>query len=128
VNEEADVAPGEPIFTVTDRWGDEIVLTQEDWDRIVAKRPGVEDYLGEVRETLESPTRGDPGIVYEGRYMDTKVFYKKGLLEEDPHYKACYVCVVVRYDPGKPGSLRTVYFPYNMQAKLGNLLYCVERG
>jgi hypothetical protein len=117
------VAGQEPIFTVTDRWGDEIVLTQEDWDRIVAKRPGVEDYVEEVRETLESPTRGDSGIVYEGGYIDTKVFYKKGLLDDDPLYKACYVCVVVRYTPGKPASLRTVYFPYNMQGKLGNVVY-----
>lgn len=74
----------EPIFSVKDKWGDEIALRQEDWDRITSKRPGVEDYLEEVRKTLEGPTRGEPGIVYEGRYVDTKVFYKMGLLDEDP--------------------------------------------
>lgn len=115
----------EPIFSVKDKWGDEIALRQEDWDRITSKRPGVEDYLDEVRKTLEGPTRGEPGIVYEGRYVDTKVFYKKGLLDEDPLYTACYVCVVVRYTPGKPATLRTVYFPYNMQGALGNVLYWV---
>jgi hypothetical protein len=117
------VAGQEPIFTVTDKWGDEIVLTQEDWDRIVAKRPGVEDYLEEVRATLEGPNHDEPGAVYEGRYVDTKVFYKSGLLDEDPLYKACFVCVVVRYTPGMAASLRTVYFPYNMQGKLGNVVY-----
>ena len=120
------MAEPEPIFRVTDRWGEEIVLTQEDWDRIVAKRPGVEGYIDQVRATLESPTLDEPGIVYEGRYEDTKVFYKKGLLDEDPLYTACYVCVVVRYMPGRPASIRTVYFPFNMQAKLGNVLYCVN--
>jgi hypothetical protein len=108
----------EPIFTVTDRWGDEIALWQEDWDRIVRKRPGVENYQEHVRATLEAPN-----VVYEGRYVDTKVFYKKGLLDEDPLYKACYVAAAIRYLSGKPGSLRTVYFPYNIQGKLGKLLY-----
>jgi hypothetical protein len=112
------------IFSITDKWGDEIVLTQEDWDRIVAKRPGVENYVDEVRQALEAPTRGDPGIVFGGRYPDTKVFYKPGLLDEDPLYKACYVCVVVRYTAGTHATLRTVYFPYNLQASLGKLLYC----
>jgi hypothetical protein len=119
------VEPLDPIFVVTDKWGDEIVLTQEDWDRIVSKRPGVEHYLTEVRETLESPTRGDPGIVYEGRYIDTKVFYKAGLLDEDPLYTSCYVCVAVRYTPGTPATLRTVYFPYNIQGALGKVLYFI---
>lgn len=112
------MAGPEPIFTVTNRWGGEIVLTQEDWDRIVAKRPGVDDYLDEIRETLESPN-----MVFEGRYINTKVYFKKGLMDEDPLYKACYVAVVVRYFSNKPGSLRTVYFPYNVQAKLGNVIH-----
>jgi hypothetical protein len=36
------------IFTVEDWQGDEICLTQEDWNRIVSKRPGVEDYVEHV--------------------------------------------------------------------------------
>jgi hypothetical protein len=110
-----------PIFTVTDRWGDEICLTQEDWDRIVSKRPGVEHYVDQVRLTLQSPN-----MVYEGRYADSKVFYKRALLDDDPLYKGCYVAVVVRYTEHGPASLRTVYFPYNIQAALGNLLH-IER-
>ena len=120
------MAGPEPIFTVTDRWGEQIILTQEDWDRIVAKRPGVENYVDQIRQTLESPTLDEPGIVYEGGYIDTKVFYKEGLLDEDPLYKACYVSVVVQYRTGKPASLRTVYFPYNLQGRVGKLLYCVR--
>jgi hypothetical protein len=74
-----------------------------------------------LRETLESPN-----LVYEGGWIDTKVYYRKGLLDEDPLYKACYVAVAVRYTSDKPGSIRTVYFPYNVQAKLGKLLH-IER-
>ncbi len=36
------MAGQDTIFEVTDRWGDKIVLTKQDWDRIVAKRTGVE--------------------------------------------------------------------------------------
>jgi hypothetical protein len=116
------VSAGEPIFTVTDKWGDVIALTQEDWDRIVTKRPGVAGYEEHVRLTLESPT-----MVWEGGYEDSKVFYKKGLLDEDPLYKACYVATIVRY-PAQDGhaTIRTVYFPFHVQAKLGKLLH-VER-
>jgi hypothetical protein len=62
-------------------------------------------------------------MVFEGRYPDTKVFFKRRLLDEDPLYKGCYVAVAVRYFNGRPGSLRTVYFPYNVQAALGNVLW-----
>jgi hypothetical protein len=106
------------IFTVKDWQGNEICLKQEDWDRIVSKRPGVEDYLEQVRATLEDPT-----FVYEGRYPDSKVFFKRRMLDADPLFKGCYVAVVVRYFSDKPGSLRTVYFPYNVQAALGNVLH-----
>jgi len=70
------MAAHDEIFKVTDRWGDEIVLTRKDWSRITAKRPGVEGYLAHVRQTLERPN-----MVYEGRYEDSKVFYGKGLLD-----------------------------------------------
>lgn len=108
----------EQIFELDDLWGSRVVLTQEDWNRIVAKRPGVEAYVGHVERTLRAPS-----IVFEGRYRDTKVFYGKGLLDEDPLYRGCYVAVVVRYAEREAGSLRTVYFPYNVQAKLGTLLH-----
>ena len=106
------------IFRVTDKWGDEIVLTEEDWHRITTKRPGVDGYVEHVRQTLEAPT-----MVFEGRYEDSKVFYKKGLLDEDPLYRSCYVAVVVRY-PGddQSATIRTVYFPFYVQAALGSLL------
>ncbi len=116
------MAAQEPIFKVTDRWGREIVLTQQDWDRIVSKRPGVEGYEEHVRRTLE-----EPNMVYEGRYPDSKVFYKKGLLDDDPLYKACYVAAIVRYpQQSGPATIRTVYFPFYVQGKLGTLLH-VER-
>lgn len=107
------------IFRVTDRWGDLIVLTRKDWDRITAKRPGVEGYVDHVRETLEQPS-----IVFEGRYGDSKVFYRKGLLEDDPDYKGCYVATIVRYPGGgTAATIRTVYFPFHVQAALGKLLH-----
>lgn len=107
------------IFRIRDRWGDEIVLTQQDWDRVTTKRPGVEGYVGHVRETLERPS-----MVYEGRYEDSKIFYRKGLLDDDPLYKACYVAVIVRYPSGHdPATIRTVYFPFHVQGKLGRLLH-----
>jgi hypothetical protein len=123
IAQEDGVTTQEPIFSVVDRWGDEIVLTHEDWERIVSKRPDVAPYVEEVRETLEGPTRGDPGIVFEGRYPDTKAFFRRGLFDENHLFKACYVCVLVRYLPGAPASLRTVYFPINVQGAFGNVLY-----
>lgn len=106
------------IFRVTDKWGDEIVLMQEDWDRITTKRPGVEGYVEHVRQTLEHPS-----MVLEGRYEDSKVFYKKGLLDEDPLYKSCYVATVVRYPRGGGvATIRTVYFPFHVQGALGKVL------
>ncbi len=115
------MADQEPIFTVTDRWGDLIVLTQEDWGRISAKHPGIEPYVDEVRRTLERPN-----IVYEGRYPDSKVFYAKDLLSDIPSFWGCYVAVIVRYSK-QPATIRTVYFPFNIEARLGTLLY-MERG
>ncbi len=107
------------IFAITDRWGDEIVLTGEDWGRITAKRPGVEGYVEHVRKTLERPS-----MVFEGRYEDSKVFYGRGLLDDDPLYRGCYVAVVVRcQESAKPATIRTVYFPFHVQGKLGRLLH-----
>ena len=107
------------IFSLTDRWGDLIVLTSEDWDRITAKRPGVEGYVDHVRQTLERPT-----MVFEGRYANSKVFYRKGLLDDDPLYKSCYVAAIVRYSGGNdPATIRTVYFPYEVRGSLGRLLH-----
>jgi hypothetical protein len=113
------MSSGDEIFRVTDRWGDLIVLTREDWERITAKRPGVESHADLVRQTLEQPN-----MVFEGRYADSKVFYRKGLLDDDPDYKGCYVATIVRY-PGRggPATIRTVYFPFYVQAALGKLLH-----
>jgi hypothetical protein len=113
------MSSGEEIFRVTDRWGDIVVLTREDWERITTKRPGVDGYVEHVRETLERPN-----MVFEARYADSKAFYRKGLLDDDPDYKGCYVATIVRY-PGEgiPGSIRTVYFPFHVQAALGKLLH-----
>jgi hypothetical protein len=105
----------EEIFGVTDRWGDEIALTRRDWDRLTAKRPGIEGYVEHVRETLERPS-----LVYGGRYEDSKVFYRKGLLDDDSLYRACYVAVIVRYPGGDEGAtIRTVCFPFHLQGSSG---------
>jgi hypothetical protein len=107
------------VFRVTDKLGAEVVLTEDDWDRIKEKRPGVEGYEDHARLTLD-----DPNMVWEGRYKDSRVFYRRGLLDDDARYRACYVAVVVRYpDDGRPGTIRTVYFPFHVEAKLGKLLY-----
>jgi hypothetical protein len=103
------------IFSVTDRWGKEIVLTEEDWGRLTQKRPDVAGYLEEIQRTLEAPN-----VVFEGRWPETKVFYAKDLLGSP--FWGCYVAVAVRYTP-QPASIRTVYFPFNIEAKLGRVLY-----
>ena len=103
------------IFRVTDRWGDLIVLTREDRDRIVAKRPDVQPFVGEVRRTLEAPN-----VVFEGRWPTTKVFYGKDLLPAP--FWGCYVAVAVRYT-AHPATIRTVYFPFNIEARLGRVLH-----
>lgn len=68
-------------------------------------------------------------MVFEGRYTDSKVFYRQGLLDDDPLYKACYVATIVRYPRSDdPATIRTVYFPFHVQAALGKLLYVERRG
>ena len=116
------MSSGDEIFRVTDPWGDLIVLTVGEWERISAKRPGVEGYVDDVRETLERPS-----LVFEGRYVNSKVFYREGLLDDDPLYKACYVATIVRYPGGgDTATIRTVYFPFHVQGALGRLLH-IER-
>jgi hypothetical protein len=112
-----DAADLGEVLRVTDQWGDEIVLTEEDIQRIDAKRgDDIGRYLDEIRKTLESPS-----VVYEGRYADSKVFYGKDLLPENSPFRGCYVAVIVRYST-VPASIRTVYFPFNIAGKLGKLL------
>ena len=118
--EEKLAAQASPIFEATDRWGEKIVLTVEDWARITAKRPDVAGHENDVLRTIESPS-----IVYEGRYANSKAFYKKGLLANDPLHWDCYVATIIRYpQDGDPPSIRTVYFPSHIQgAALGTLLF-----
>lgn len=101
---------------MTDRWGDQIVLTEEDWDRIVAKRLEIAPYRDEIQQTLEKPN-----AVWEGGWVDTKVFYAKDLVTDHP-FRGCYVAVAVRYT-SKPASIRTAYLSINMAANLGKLLH-----
>lgn len=106
------------LLRVTDPWGDEIILTQKDVDRITAKRgDNIAAYLSEIRTTLQAPS-----VVYEGRYVHSKVFYGQDLLSSDSPYRGCYIAVIVRYD-SVPASVRTVYFPFNIEANLGKLLH-----
>jgi hypothetical protein len=111
------------ILKVTDQWGDEIVLTEEDIARINAKRGDeIGRYLDEIRGTLE-----DPDVVYEGRYEDSKVFYGKERAPADSPFGGCYVAVIVRYS-SEPASVRTVYFPFNISGALGRLLFLRRKG
>ena len=104
------------LLRVTDQWGALIVLTEEDVERISAKRgDAIGSYLDEIRETLERPH-----VVYEGRHADSKVFYGKDLLDGSP-YRGCYLAVIVRY-VNVPATIRTVYFPYDISGSLGALL------
>lgn len=108
------------LFSVTDFNGDAIVLTEKDWNRIVAKRLEVEPYVDEIRRTLQ-----DPDVVYEGGTSDTKVFYGKDLLTDYP-FRGCYVAVAVRYR-NQPASIRTAYLAREMRANLQQLLYIKPR-
>lgn len=106
------------LFRVTDRFGDEIVLTEEDVTRIDAKRgDDIASYCDEIRGTLTQPSS-----VWGGRWKDSKVFYGKDRLPEMCPFRGCYVAVIVRYS-SVPASIRTVYFPFEMSGQLGDLLY-----
>jgi len=71
------------VLRVTDPWGDEIVLTEEDVARIDAKRgDDIGEYLDAIRPTLEHPN-----VVYEGRYLDSKVFYGRDLLPDSSPFR-----------------------------------------
>jgi hypothetical protein len=106
------------VLRVTDQWGDEIVLTEEDVARIDSKRgDDIALYAEEIESTLVRPS-----AVWEGRWADSKVFYGKDRLPDNCPFRGCYVAVIVRY-LSVPASVRTVYFPFNMTGHLGNLLY-----
>jgi hypothetical protein len=104
------------LFRLTDQFGDEIVLTDADWQRIARKHPEIEPYISEVESTLR-----DPDVVYEGRYTDSKVFYGKSRVTHRP-FGGCYLAVVVRYST-QPASIRTAYLPEHIEASLGTLLH-----
>ena len=105
------------LFRLADPWGDEVVLTEARWERIVSKHPEVAPYVTEVRATIAAPN-----VVYEGRHaLTTKVFYARGLIE-DPPFDACWVQVVVRYTE-QPAVVSTALLPFRIAADLGQVLH-----
>jgi hypothetical protein len=106
------------VIRCTDKLGNDVVLTDEDIARIAAKRgDDVGSFLNEIRGTLEAPT-----VVYKGRFEDSRVFYGKDRLSDDSLYRGCYIAVIVRYS-SHGGSVRTVYFPFNIAGNLGEICY-----
>jgi len=90
-------------WTVQDRYGNTIYLTEERWRHILESRPELEPYLDQFLETLRTGHRQqDPLIPNEYRYY--KQFDE--LLPENNHL---VVIVVFRMRPDESGK----YVPNN---------------
>jgi len=50
-------------WTVRDRYGNEIYMTQERWEHILGSRPDLEDHLDEFLETLRTGRRRQDPLV-----------------------------------------------------------------
>ncbi len=69
-------------WTVQDRRGNEIYLTEERWQHILESRPGVEPFLDEFLETIRTGRRRQDAL------LPNKFFYYKhfdALLPENNH-------------------------------------------
>jgi len=69
------------------------------------------------------PTLANPNLVYETIHRKpTRAYYARGLIDDDPLYKGCYVAVFVRYTMEKP-CVWTAYLPSRLSANPGTLIY-----
>jgi hypothetical protein len=75
-------------WTVHDRYGNAIYMTQERWKHILESRPDLEDHLDEFLETLRTGRRRQDSLV------PNKYFYYKhftSLLPENNHLIAVVI-------------------------------------
>lgn len=69
-------------WTIRDRWGNEIYLTEERWQHILESRPGMDPFLDEFLETIRTGRRKQDAL------LPNKFFYYKrfdALLPENNH-------------------------------------------
>jgi hypothetical protein len=105
------------IFSVKDRWGYEVVLTEAAWQHATKRHP---ELIG--NESLIECAVMMPTLVYETPHKrPSKGFYAKGLLG-DPPFRGCYVAVFVRYTTN-PAVVVTAYFVRRLSANPGKLLH-----
>ncbi len=94
------------LFSTTDRDGNEVRLSSQQWyGHIVNKHSDVEPYLEEIKSIIQ-----DPEIIADGRSGE---FYLLSLGVVDSHLRQ-YLKIVVAYSSEvtgrRIGSVRTAYF------------------
>lgn len=95
-----------PVFTVQTEWSGETILPNSAWWHICQKHPEVRCYVEQIKTTLLHPN-----LVYEtGFKKPTRAFYASGLISDNPRFRACWMCVFVRYEPD-PSVVCTAYLP-----------------
>ena len=79
------------MWIVTDKWGNEIRLTDERWEHIIENHWELEDYLDEILETVRVGRRKQSADV-PSKYKYSKAF------EYLPH-DYTHIVVVVKLEP-----------------------------
>ena len=95
------------VFSVLDRDGNEVRLTEAQWrGHIIEKRPVMEPYLEEIRAAIENPQ-----IIVADRGDDEAHFLTLGAVAARPHQYLKVVVVYSNEGTGKRiGSVRTAFF------------------
>ena len=95
------------VFSVPDRDGNEVRLTEGQWEgHILDKRPVMEPYIEEIKAVI-----GDPQVIVADESGDEIHFWTLGVAPGRTHQ---YLKVIVAYSDEvtgrRIGSVRTAYF------------------
>ena len=79
------------MWIVTDKWGNEIRLTDERWEHIIEHHWELEDYLDEILETVRIGRRKQSADI-SSKYKYSKAF-------DDLPHDYTHIVVVVKLEP-----------------------------
>ena len=108
-----------PTVNCADWLGRSVTLDQNTTDHVATRHPEMVPYLGLVCDVLTMPD-----FVYFRERTQAHLFYKLGIL--DGRLYNTYMVVIVRYEAGGRGIVRTVY-PTTQPARGDTLMYVRPR-
>jgi hypothetical protein len=108
----------DPLFSTQAQHCGEVVLWRDAWEHIVLYHEEMQPYLAQIQATLERPNL----IEETESKKPTLAYYARNLITDDPHYRACYVAVFVRYR-ANPACVCTAYLPSRINPNPDKLIY-----